>query len=232
MILFYFSDMTFVHVVPSRIACAIRYLIMLVNAVKRVLSYHGEILLSVVSWENKFFLNNIKYYSRFCNSVAMSKLINVSISSKFMSLHFKNLPQFQSAPECNTGMVYQECGSYCSSSCRRFGDNPLQCLDCHAGCYCAADNYLTEDSRCVAKEACDCTYLGEVYAAGDTIERSTFTWYVWIKAIHHSNCLYLHCYTYFSTNINTVNFQKSNTIHSRWFNFLVKLCQKKECKLN
>ncbi|XP_075422777.1 uncharacterized protein LOC142463850 [Ascaphus truei] len=70
--------------------------------------------------------------------------------------------------KCNYNMEYNECGSACPNTCSN-SERSLVCENhCIDGCFCPAGTVFDDinNSGCVPKHQCSCTYNGEVYKAG------------------------------------------------------------------
>lgn len=79
-----------------------------------------------------------------------------------------------SALDCGEGMEYRECGGDCVSTCQ--GITHACPAVCHPGCYCKEDLFLNGDDMCVEMSQCECYYEGEMYVAGESLEKTGFTW--------------------------------------------------------
>ncbi|XP_077137734.1 mucin-5B-like [Ranitomeya variabilis] len=71
--------------------------------------------------------------------------------------------------QCNYNLEYKECGNACPDTC----SNPERSLVCdnHCidGCFCPAGTVFDDinNSGCIPKQQCSCTYNGQVYASGN-----------------------------------------------------------------
>ncbi|KAM4618056.1 mucin-5AC-like [Discoglossus pictus] len=71
---------------------------------------------------------------------------------------------------CNFNMEYSECGSPCPNTCSNLERSSVCENHCIDGCFCPAGTVYDDinNSGCIIKERCSCTYNGKIYKAGAT----------------------------------------------------------------